>query len=304
MNAGQQARTGGANDKDLQWLAQRHGPATRLFRRIPFRPVTGRFPPMHADASKRRGAAPAIIAAGSIAGLFAVWAVVAFIADSRALPGPGAVFAAMLAEAATGDLFFHLGMTLMRVIAAFVVAMAIGSAIGIALGRDDRLNTIFDPWVVLFLNIPALVTIVLAYIWFGLNEAAAIGAVAVNKIPNVVVTLREGTRAMDPALTEMARVYRFSRRRMLADVVLPQLQPFIAAASRSGIALIWKIVLVVELLGRSNGVGFQIHLHFQLFDVATILAYTLAFVAVMLTVELAIIQPYEKRATRWRPRLA
>jgi NitT/TauT family transport system permease protein len=109
---------------------------------------------------------------------------------------------------------------------------------------------------------------------------------------------------MDPALTEMARVYRFNRRRMLFDVILPQLQPFIAAASRSGISLIWKIVLVVELLGRSNGVGFQIHLFFQLFDVAAILAYTLTFVVVMLAVELLIIQPYEKRATRWRPRLA
>jgi NitT/TauT family transport system permease protein len=259
---------------------------------------------MNTEASQRRQPAQLIVVAGSIAGLFALWALVAWLADSRALPGPQAVLAAMAAEAATGDLLYHLSMTLMRVMAAFVVAMAIGSAIGIALGSNNRLNRIFDPWVILFLNIPALVTIVLAYIWFGLNEAAAIGAVAVNKIPNVIVTLREGTRAMDPALTEMARVYRFSRRQMLLDVILPQLQPFFAAASRSGISLIWKIVLVVELLGRSNGVGFQIHLNFQLFDVATILAYTLAFVAVMLAVELAVIQPYEKRATRWRPRLA
>ena len=68
--------------------------------------------------------------------------------------------------------------------------------------------------------------------------------------------------------------------------LLPQLQPYLAAASRSGIALIWKIVLVVELLGRSNGVGFQIYLSFQLFDVAAILAYTLAFVVdVILTID-------------------
>ena len=82
--------------------------------------------------------------------------------------------------------------------------------------------------------------------------------------------------------------------------MLPQLQPYIAAATRSGIALIWKIVLVVELLGRSNGVGFQIHLHFQLFDVSTILAYTLTFVAIMLLVELLLLQPLEKHARRWR----
>jgi NitT/TauT family transport system permease protein len=86
----------------------------------------------------------------------------------------------------------------------------------------------------------------------------------------------------------------------LRHVVLPQLQPYLAAATRSGIALIWKIVLVVELLGRSSGVGFQLNLYFQLFDVAGILAYTLTFVAVMLIIELAVIQPIEKHATRWR----
>ena len=201
----------------------------------------------------------------------------------------------------SGELFFHLGMTLMRVAAAFVVAMVIGSAIGIFLGMRPGADQFLDPWLILLLNIPALVVIVLAYIWFGLNEAAAIGAVAVNKIPNVVVTLREGARSLNPEYAEMGQVYRFGWFKRLWHIVLPQLQPFFAAATRSGIALIWKIVLIVELLGRSNGVGFQIHLYFQLFDVATILAYTLAFVFVMLLVEYLLLQPLDKRANRWRP---
>ena len=189
----------------------------------------------------------------------------------------------------------------MRVICAFVVAMTIGSAIGIRLGTSEAIDRVVDPWLILLLNIPALVIIVLAYIWFGLNEAAAIGAVAVNKIPNVVVTMREGARALERDYDEMAQVYRFGRWKRLRHVVLPQLQPFFAAATRSGMSLIWKIVLIVELLGRSDGVGFQIHLYFQLFDVATILAYTLAFVAVMLCVEYAVLQPLERYGNRWRP---
>ena len=207
----------------------------------------------------------------------------------------------MVVEWRSGELFFHLGMTLLRVVAAFFVAMVIGSAIGIFLGLRPSADQFLDPWLILLLNIPALVVIVLAYIWFGLNEAAAVGAVAVNKIPNVVVTLREGARSLDPEYAEMGQVYRFGWFKRLWHIVLPQLQPFFAAATRSGIALIWKIVLIVELLGRSNGVGFQIHLYFQLFDVATILAYTLAFVFVMLLVEFLILQPLEKRGNRWRP---
>ena len=245
---------------------------------------------------------PRLVTALSLLALLAIWWLAADLADSRVLPPPPGVFRAFWRDAVTGELFFHLGMTLFRVVTAFVIAMAIGSAIGIFLGISRSADRFFDPWVILFLNIPALVVIVLAYIWFGLNEAAAIGAIAVNKIPNAVVTMREGARSLDPQLAEMAQVYRFGRWRSLRHVVLPQLQPYFAAASRSGLALIWKIALVVELLGRSNGVGFQINLYFQLFDVAAILAYTLAFVAVMLLIEFLLVQPLEAHLTRWRLR--
>jgi len=239
-------------------------------------------------------------AALSLIGLLVLWQIAATLADSRLLPGPGLVFTVMARAIASGELPFHLAITLWRVIASFALAMLIGIAIGILLGRKPGLDRYMDSWLVLFLNIPALVTIILAYVWFGLVEAAAIGAVAVNKIPNVAVTLREGARALDRDLLEMAQAFRLGRIQTLRHVVLPQLSPYVMAAARSGLALIWKIVLVVELLGRSDGVGFQLQLFFQLFDVPAILAYTLAFVAVVQAIELVILQPLERRVTRWR----
>ncbi|WP_404801183.1 ABC transporter permease [Acuticoccus sediminis] len=238
----------------------------------------------------------------SVAAFFALWLIGTWWMGPRLCPSPVSVFGFIASETASGELPYHLGVTLARVAAAFVIAMAVGTAAGLAMGRSTLANTLGEPWLILLLNAPALIVIVLAYIWIGLTESAAILAVALNKIPNVTVTIREGARAMDPALMEMAKVYRFSRGKTLANVTLPQLQPYIAAAARSGIALIWKIVLVVELLGRSNGVGFQIHLYFQMFDVRAILGYTLAFVAIMLVVEFFIVQPLEARANRWRPR--
>ncbi len=240
----------------------------------------------------------------SILGFFVLWAGAAALAAAPEVPGPLAVFAFLADEAADGTLFYHMGVTLTRVAAAFVIAMFIGTAVGVLMGQSRNLDRVLDPWVILLLNLPALVVIVLCYIWIGLTEAAAVTAVAINKIPNVIVTLREGARALDPKLLEMAKVFRFSPGRMLRHVVIPQLLPFIAAAGRSGLALIWKIVLVVELLGRSNGVGFQIHLYFQLFDVAAILGYALAFVCVMLFIEFLLVQPLETHLNRWRPKAA
>jgi NitT/TauT family transport system permease protein len=244
---------------------------------------------------------PALIPAASIAGLILLWQVAALIADDpRRLPAPAAVLHAIVAYTATGELPYHLSITLLRVAASFVIAMAIGTAIGLAMGRVPLFDRIAHPWLVLLLNIPALVTIVLAYIWIGLVESALIFAVAINKIPNAVVTVREGARALDKSLLEMAAVYRIGWRRTFSHVVLPQLYPYLAAAARSGLALIWKIVLVTELLGRSSGVGFEIGLHFQLFDVTGILAYAIAFVAVIQVIEWTILLPLERHVSRWR----
>ena len=236
----------------------------------------------------------------SLLALVLLWALLAVFTDPEILPPPLTVLALAAEEWRSGDLLFHLGATLGRVLAAFILAMAIGAAIGIALGLSGRANRAFDPWLIVALNIPALVTIVLCYLWFGLTEVAAIAAVAVNKIPNVAVTLREGARALDRELAEMARLYRFGPAATLRHVILPQLAPFMTAAARSGIALIWKIVLVVELLGRSNGVGFQIHLYFQLFEIGRIFVYAIAFILVMQAVELGVLQPWERHASRWR----
>jgi NitT/TauT family transport system permease protein len=210
------------------------------------------------------------------------------------------VAARVVEETLALELPAHLAVTLSRVAVAFAAAMLIGTAIGIAMGRWRRVDQFLDAWLVLGLNIPALVTIILCYVWFGLTDVAAIVAVAINKIPTVVVTVREGARAVDRRLMDVALVYRLSRWQTLKRVYLPQLVPYLMAAARSGLSLIWKIVLVVELLGRSNGVGFQLNMFFQFFDIAGILAYTLVFAAIVLLIEACVMRPLERRLTGWR----
>jgi len=251
-------------------------------------------------SAKALGTGP-LVPLASLAALVLLWQLAATLAaQPRLMPGPGLVATTLLREATEGELWFHLGATLARVAASFALAMTIGTGLGILMGRARLADALGRPWLVFFLNLPALVTIVLAYIWIGLVEAAAITAVALNKIPNVAVTIREGAKALDPDLDAMARVFAVPRGRVLRDVVLPQLAPYLLGASRSGLALIWKIVLVVELLGRPNGVGFQIGSAFQLFDVPTILAYALAFILVVQLIEWGILLPLSHRLDAWR----
>ncbi len=235
--------------------------------------------------------------------LFTWWAA-SLMAGEQMLPAPATVLSTIVVEARSGALFFNLGVTLARVALSFALAMTLGAAIGYLMGRVRTADRLGDPWLILLLNLPALVVIVLAYIWAGLTEVAAIAAIAINKLPNAVVTVREGTRALDARLDEMASVFAIPRWQAFRHVVLPQLAPYIAAAARSGLSLVWKIVLVAELLGRPNGVGFEIGTAFQLFDITHILAYALAFAAVVLTIETFLVQPFERHASRWRQRAA
>ena len=232
--------------------------------------------------------------------LILLWYGVALFVNNSLLPTPLVVAQVFWQEIKSGQLLSHLGITLLRLAASFTIAMFLGCAIGIILGRNKKLDAFFDNWLVIFLNIPALVTIILCYVWFGLIESAAILAVVINKIPNVVVTIREGTKALDKDLLEMAKSFNFTKKKTFFHVIWPQLHPFVMAATRSGLALIWKIILVVELLGRSDGMGYQLHLFFQLFDVASILAYTLAFIAVIQSIEFFILKPLDNKAMRWR----
>lgn len=229
-----------------------------------------------------------------------VWQLSAVYADSDILPAPYQVLLSLLLHLQDGDLLFHVGVTLTRVAISFFLAMSVGVALGIIMGRYKKWDSALDGLLVLTLNLPALVVIILCYLWFGLGEFAAILAVTINKFPIVVVNMRQGARAVDQDLLQVATAFRLDWRKRLFRVYLPQLYPYLLLSARSGLALVWKIVLVVELLGRSNGVGFKLGIYFQFFDITSILVYSFAFIAVVMAIEYLLISPIDRRLSAWR----
>jgi NitT/TauT family transport system permease protein len=237
----------------------------------------------------------------SLVGLVLLWWAVSVLAhDPGRLPTPGAVAGLAWREAVGGQLLPAVAATLTRVVTAFGISMALGTALGVAAGRSRAADAAIDPWLIVALNLPVLMVVVLVYVWMGLTEAAAIVSVCIAKIPTVVVTVREGAKALDPGLDELASVFGIPRGRRIARIWAPQLAPYIAAAARAGLSVTWKIVLIVELIGRPDGVGFELNLFFQNFDVAGIMAYGLVFSLLMLGVEVLLLQKLERRVNAWR----
>ena len=232
--------------------------------------------------------------------LLLLWQAAALVAASRFLPSPVLVAQHVAELAVTGHLIEDFGKTLVRAVIGFTVAMLVGGTLGFVLGRVSVADRLFGTWVVVGLNLPAIVIAIICYIWLGLSEFALILAVVINKTPLVITMIREGVRSFLPEYDELAQAFRMPMARRLRLIYLPQLMPFVMAAARTGMALIWKIVLVFEVLGSDGGVGFRVGIFFQYFDMAGILAYTTVFVAMVLLFEHGLLRPIERRVVRWR----
>ncbi len=228
-----------------------------------------------------------------------IWQTVAFYLDNKLLPSPSDVFLQILELTIAGELLFDLGKSLQRAGLGFFISMILGTVIGTVLGHYKLIDKLFNSWVLIGLNIPAIVVAILFYIWLGLTELALVSAVVVNKTPLVAVIMREGYRSLKIELEELSRVYRIPFSRRFFRFVLPQLMPFLLNSARTGLSLIWKIVLVFEVLGSDGGVGFQIGIFFQYFDIESILAYAVAFMSVVLFIEYFLFRTLENRFLGW-----
>ena len=240
---------------------------------------------------------------GSVVGAIAIWWLIALVMPANLLPDPWVSTLTLARNFAEGDVLPHLAITLGRVAGGLALAMLIGVPVGILMGVNVRAEKVLDIWVMVGLTVPSLCYAIICFILVGLNEAATILAIGLTAAPSVAINLWEGVKTIDFKLVEMARIFEAGRPSILARVLLPQVLPFIMASVRMGLGIVWKIAVLVELIGRPNGVGFKLFYWYQLADMAQVLAWTLLFTLVMLAIELGILKRVEQRLFGWRPRV-
>jgi len=267
-------------------------------------------PPRDRDAAARRAAARSqserreggvstALRLVSYASLIAVWAYGAHVLGAI-LPGPIETLRFIAREYERGTLLFHLWITTQRVLVAFLIALASGIALGAAMGLSRRVDDLLQGWLIATLTIPRILLFVVSYLLLGLNDRALIIALIITVLPTIVVSVREGTRAIDGKLVDMAYAFRRSRSQVWWKVVLPQLMPFIIGTARGSLALSWKMVVLGELLGRTSGVGYQISFYFQFFNMAGILAYGVTMMVLLAIIDLGLMGALQRRVFRWR----
>lgn len=228
------------------------------------------------------------------------WILAATLLPSELMPGPIETTRFVVRQIERGVLFMHLWATARRVLIAFSLGMTIGVVVGTMMGLSRTADRLLQGWLIAGLTVPRILLFVMSYLIFGLSDMAAIAALIVTIIPTIVVQVREGTRAIDVKLVEMAQAYHRRRPAIWRHVVLPQLTPYIVGTARSSLSLAWKMVVLAELLGRTNGVGYQISFYFQMFNMVGILGYGVTMMIILAIVDLVLLGRWQRSAFKWR----
>lgn len=232
--------------------------------------------------------------------LFVIGWWIAAVFFTRVLPEPGVVAVEIVDILVAGDFLYHFYNTAYRVGSAFIFSIFAATVIGTVMGLNSYTESLFEPYVLVGLTFPGMAVAMISLILFGFGNIAIIITLCAVIIPLMTINIWQGAKNIDTELVRMGHAFNAPRVKIIREVVLPQLVPYFFAASRFGLAFAWKLVILAEMLGATNGVGFRITESFELFNLAGVIGWTITFLAVMAIVEYGIIKPIENRLTRWR----
>jgi NitT/TauT family transport system permease protein len=240
----------------------------------------------------------------SVVSVLAGWQGVSLLVGSTLFPGPIVIVGAVAENVKEHLLLENIWATMRRVYVGFAISLLAGMAFGVAMGLKRMVNDFLDLWVMLVLAVPSLCWSILALMWFGLTEFAAIFVIAIISFPVMAINSLEGVKNTPKELVQMAHVFKARRGKVIKDIILPPLFPYVLAGSRYGLGLAWKIAIIAEMLGMSTGVGYMIRFNYHLFRMDQVLAWTLVFSLIILTVDNLILKTVERKLMAWRSAIA
>lgn len=250
-------------------------------------------------------AAPAYVWSGwgavaSLLALVAAWQAVSGVVGPLAVPAPLEVLQAMLNLAERGRLWPQLLATARRAMAGLLLAMAVGTTLGLVAGLSASVAVAARPLVTVLLGTPPIAWLVLALLWFGAGDGTPVFTVFIACVPVIFGAALQGTRTLDAQLRDMARAFGLSRTMTLRTVYGPHVLSYVFPAWITALGSAWKVVVMAELLATSDGVGAALAISRSQLDTAATMAWIGAVVLTLLLVEYGLLEPIKREMERWR----
>jgi len=240
---------------------------------------------------------------GGIAVLSAIALWQAFWSSGRISPlfftGPSSVVARFVEEWTHGRLRQDLAYSGTNFAIGVGLAVATGVVLGVIIGWYRRLAMVFEPFVNAFYATPRVALVPLVLIWFGIGMWSKVFIVFINAVFPVLINTIGGIRATDRDLLRAARAFCASDWQIFKTVAVPGAVPFILTGVRQSVALGLIGVVVGEMFGGSQGIGYMVNYGGQTFQTDTVFmgVVIIALSGIVLT---WLAEQLEKRFSRWR----
>ena len=198
------------------------------------------------------------------------------------LPAPSSIAVYLWRMILDGTMEYHLGVTLLRIFAGFLVAAVSGMALGVLMGMSRIVSRVADIWIAALYPLPKISLIPLLIIWLGTGEAYRIVISAITAFFPIVISTYSGIRQVDRGLIKAAIDLGANGRQIQFKVVVPAAMPSILAGLQLGMGVTIILIVAAEMIGGSSqsGMGYLLISAGQVMETEKVFA-SLVVLAVM-----------------------
>lgn len=200
--------------------------------------------------------------------LLVLWEYFGRASDSIYLPPLSDIFATIREDWLFDHFASDLVPSLYRFAVGYLIGALLGVVLGMALGSSRRVAQYTGPTLEFLRALPAVAVLPVAVLLFGLGDGMRISIIAFGVLFPVLVNTTAGARACRQERVDVARMYGLSRFQIIRRVVFPSAVPMISAGLRIGLPIALIMMVVSELVGGQNGIGFYLTVSQSLFDVS------------------------------------
>jgi NitT/TauT family transport system permease protein len=241
-----------------------------------------------------------------VVALLVAWQLYIVIAQPRPdlAPSPLDVAAAIGEAWESGRLQLAVVTSLERGVLGFLIAVAVGTPLGLLLAEVKPLRRAMGPIISGLQVLPSVAWVPAAIIWFGLTDATVYFVVLMGAVPSIVNGLISGVEQVPPQLRRVGTVLGAGPARLATLVVLPAALPGYVAGLKQGWAFSWRSLMAAEIIATGGTIGFGVGAMLdqsrELADLAGVLATILVILAIGILIELLFFAPLERRMLRRR----
>ncbi len=191
-----------------------------------------------------------ILLAVSIVGILLIWKLVSlFVGAEIILPSPEKTVIKTITIFGEPEFYSAVSSTVLRGLAGFFISACLGVAVGLAAGSNGTVRTLISPVLSVIRTTPVMSVVLIALIWFH-SSLVPVFVTLLIAFPIICGNVIEGVRGVDKKLLEMAAVFTVRRDKVVRELIVPSLFPYLIAGASTALGITWKVVVAAEILSR------------------------------------------------------